>query len=115
MYRAHCCEQYRAHDRKPDSTVLKQIAARLVEQFRGDVPADLDLTIAEARARPMGRSAPDGRASGNQELECSSELRRTGRAKCSVRRDICRYLAGCAAPSQRVFGLADGPALPTPQ
>jgi len=27
------------------------------------VPADLDLTIAEARARPMGRSAPDGRAS----------------------------------------------------
>src|SRR6478672_4072072 len=51
MYRAHCCEQYRAHHRKPDSTVLKQIAARLVEQFRGDVPADLDLTIAEARAR----------------------------------------------------------------
>ena len=30
MYRAHCFEQYRAHHRKPDSTVLKQIAARLV-------------------------------------------------------------------------------------
>ncbi len=51
MYRAHCCEQYRGHHRTTDPTVLKQIAVRFVEQFRGDVPADRDLTIAEARAR----------------------------------------------------------------
>jgi len=50
----------------------------------------------------MGRSAPDGRASGNQELECSSELRRTGRANvlfdgtfADVRLDAQRRRSAC--------------------
>jgi hypothetical protein len=91
MYRAHPCEQYRAAIARPDSTVLKDMAARLVEQFRGELPGT---------PPSNGKKRAGWSRVGNHELECRSELRRTERAKCSVRPDVCRCPAGCAAAAR---------------
>jgi hypothetical protein len=52
----------------------------LVKQFRGDLLADIDLTIAMA-CQASGRSVPDGRASRTRNWKSRDELLKAGRAE----------------------------------